>query len=269
MRRGLSPIYYLLLSSFLLAGLGYAAPLAGRLAGEARGALALTEAGVTVVWVGLVVLITRGIAGLRFGFGASLAGLAASAAVLAASSIVRGGIEPLHSIALIYAASFLGCVVAVIFREPNILLPVALLAPAVDYWTVSFGPVRQVIEGSPQVLQHVSAAMPTAHAVQPILLIGAGDFLFMAMFLSAAERLKMSPSRTAWWFFALVTLTMLLIVSGRGLEDGLPGLVAIALGFVIANRRHFRLSKSEIAITAGFAAAIGLAVLAVSMSARR
>lgn len=261
-------ILLLMVSGLLMVALWHAAPLIGVVTGSSSAGRAVAESLVTFLWVGVTIAVVRNIAGLKLTFAQNVAAMLVASAVLAASGLLLEGVQPLHNLALVFAASFLGCVVSVIFREPNITLPIALMSPLVDYWTVVFGPVRQIIEGSPHVLEQVSAAMPRAHAVQPVFLIGAGDFLFMAMFLSAAERLHMSPGRTAWYFLVLVSVAMLLVVSGKGFEDGLPGLVVIGLGFVAANLRHFRLSRAEVYITSGLAAAVGVTVAAVSLMSR-
>jgi len=76
----------------------------------------------------------------------------------------------------------------------------------VDYWTITMGPVRQILDRAPDVLPAVAAGVPTPGQLAPVAFIGVGDFLFMAMFLSAAEKLSMDPRRSAIFFFVLVSL---------------------------------------------------------------
>lgn len=221
-------------------------------------ALVVAEVLLTMLWLGFCIGIVKAIARLQLGLAGNAAGLAVCMGVILLLVVSRIG-HPFSGIALMFAASFLGCVVAVLFREPNILLPVVLLSPLVDKWTVYFGPVGQVVEHTPEMLEHVSAAIPGTGVLQPIALVGAGDFLFMAMFLSAAYKLRMHPDRTAIFFYVLVTIAMLVVLTLPIFSDvGFPGLVAIATGFLAANYKCFRLSKSEKMITAV------IAILAVS-----
>lgn len=245
-------------------GLWLVGPVLGELLHHSKLALAGAELVITIVWVGIVVAIVRQVAGLCLSFWGNVA--AFLACVVALVSLALAGLaQPLGGIALLLSSAFLGCVVGVIIREPNITLPIALVTPVIDFWTVNFGPVKQVLEGAPHQLPNVSAAIPGTVHLQPIAFIGAGDFLFMALFLSVAQRLDMNTRRTAWLFFGLVSLAMLMII-GLNFTAGVPGMVVIALGFVAANLRHFKLSRQEAAITFGIAA---LACIAIAVRQMR
>lgn len=225
----------------------------------------VAEGFLTLAWVGFVTGLIRNIAGLGFSFLGNVTAFGVSCVCLLGVTYLPGH-QVLTGIALVYAASFLGCVVSVIFREPNIMLPVALMAPLVDYWTVSFGPVKQVITGAPNLIPKVSAAIPGVGALHPIAFIGAGDFLFMAMFLAATERLRMQPTKTAWFFVVLVSLAMILVISMDVFQSiGMPGLVVIGLGFVAANIRHFKLTRSEAIITSGLAVLLIAAIVYIGL----
>jgi len=265
MRYGTSPIGRLVLPTALFIALWASAPKAGFLVGGSKLTVLAAEIAFTVLWVGLSIAIVRGIAGLRLQPLGMAVGIAISLAALSVVAALRVW-PPLANLCLIYAASFMGALVAVIFREPNILLPVALMTPLVDYWTITMGPVRQILDRAPDVLPAIAAGVPTPGQLAPVAFIGVGDFLFMAMFLSAAERLRMDPRRSAIFFFVLVSLAMVLVVmTGLFSSVGVPGLVVIGLGFVAANVRYFHLSRREIAITSGLIAAVAGAVLCMSL----
>ena len=252
---------FLAVSTLLLIALRLISPLLGFVMGKSLLRIAVADVVVTILWMAIVVLMVRSIVGLGLTFwqaaGALVASLAAFAGILAA------GLGPLlGNVALIFAASFFGCMVSVIFSEPNILLPVGLVSPFIDYWTVAFGPLSHVIHGTPQVLAKVSAAIPAPGSVGPLAYMGVGDFLCMAMFIPSAERLRMSPDRTAWYILVFAGILMALVVSVDAIgRFGFPGLLAIGLGFVAANRRHFKLSRSEQVMTAGLVALAAAAVL--------
>lgn len=249
----------LLVFTALVLGLWAAGPIVGFVIGRKPTALAAAEVVLTVAWVGCAIGLVSHIAALELSFWMNVAGLALSVLIILPLALLHLW-QPFGGIAIIFAASFFGCVVAVIFRDPNIMLPIALISPMVDYWTVVYGPVRQIIAGSPATLAHVSAGIPGTVSLHPIAFIGAGDFLFMAMFLSAAQRLRMSPVRTAWLFLVLVSLSMVVVVT-LDVSKGMPGMVAIGLAFIAANIRHFKLSRSETAMTVGLALFMAIMVV--------
>jgi hypothetical protein len=145
---------------------------------------------------------------------------------------------------MIIAASAFGYLVSFILREPNILLPVAGLAAYVDVWTVLVGPTSRAIEKAPHVANAVSAAIPAPGGVAPISFIGPADFIFFAMFLGAAYRLKMEPKRTFWIAFPLMTIGMAAVLSGV-FPVGLPALTLIGLSVIVGNFRCFKLKREE------------------------
>jgi hypothetical protein len=149
---------------------------------------------------------------------------------------------------MIIAASAFGYLVSFILREPNIVLPVAGLAAYVDVWTVLIGPTSHAIQNAPHVVSAVSAAIPApggaAHGFMPISFIGPADFIFIAMFLGAAYRLKMEPNRTFWIGFPLLTIGMGAVLSGV-FPVGLPALTLIGLSVVLGNVRCFKLKRDE------------------------
>lgn len=256
MHSNLTPISRILLATALFLLLWLALPFLKLGQGLHPLVYLLAEIAMTVVWVGLVLLLVYAISVARLGLWQTIAGVAIGLVVWAVSQFF-GAPGYVTNLALIYWATLVGCMLAFLFREPNILLPVALLAPLVDFWTVTVGPVSQVIEERPEILPAVTATLPSPVDLQPVALVGAGDFLFMGMFLAAAFRLGMSPIRTARLFFVLVVLALLIVFV---LGQNIPGLIVIGLGFIAANLKHFRLSKQEMAITVGLVVTVGVAV---------
>lgn len=172
------------------------------------------------------------------------------------------------SLLMIIAASAFGYLVSYILREPNILLPVSILAAGIDIWTVKWGPTFQAIQKIPHVVESVSVAIPkiggAAAGFQAVSFIGPADFIFFAMFLGAIYRLKMNPVRTFWVAFPLLTLGMASVIASgmfpalKFLHGGLPALILIGASVVIGNLGHFKLKKDEY---------IAIAVVAVLLAA--
>ncbi|MCC6485350.1 MAG: hypothetical protein IT209_10940 [Armatimonadetes bacterium] len=267
-------LWWILAGAILLLALWFASPVLGRYLPRSIPVILAAEIALTVVWVGLVVLLVRGVAGLELSFWRSVASFVVTAAVGVAMNYGHFGqklaviIVPVYGIIVLLGAAFLGSVVSVVFRDRNILLPIALIAPLIDYWTVRFGPVSQAIQGRPEILGKLSVVMPHATALKPLALIGAGDFLFMSMFLTAAQRLKMSPGLTAWLWVPLISAAMVAVVFWDAVGQlGMPGLVVISLGFLIANFRHFKLTRVEMATTAGLTVVVLVAVAYIQLRA--
>jgi hypothetical protein len=157
----------------------------------------------------------------------------------------------------ILAALGLGVLLASALREPNILLPAAVFAAFADYFMVNFGTVHQTMktEAGQQFVHAVSAKVPTVAGL-PVLTVGPADFVFMAFFFACVYRFDLHRRRTFWSLFALLTLALCFVVL---LSARIPALVPMALGFVLANFRRFKLSRPELQAM-GTAAAIVLVV---------
>jgi len=178
-----------------------------------------------------------------------------------------GRARALTSLLMVLAASAFGCLVSLILREPNILLPVAGLSAYVDIWTVLLGPTSFAVEKAPQLVSAVSVAMPapggTAAGFGVLSYVGPADFIFFAMFLAAAYRLKMEPRRTFWVSLPVLTLGMAAVVSGL-FHTGLPALILIGLSVIVANYKHFKPTRDEYIAMAIVALILAAAIAVVT-----
>lgn len=164
------------------------------------------------------------------------------------------------SVLIMLAAASLGCLISVRIKDRNLLLPVVLFAAWIDLWTVTKGPVAQMLRNAPEVAQAVSAPIPKAGtgAFVPETMVGPGDFLFLGLVFAAVVRLGMNDRRNYWFVAVAMTLGMLAVMFG--ILEHLPALVVLAAAVVVANVREFRLSKQE-----AVSIAIVAAVLAASL----
>jgi hypothetical protein len=146
------------------------------------------------------------------------------------------------------ACSFAGMALSRIVREPNVLLPVALIAMPVDYVgaMTNIGFTHTVEQKHPNIVQAVSVPVPTMGGLHSIAFIGPGDALFVAFFLAAVLRMGLNMRGTFWGMYGLLTLTMLIV-----LTTGLPiaALVPMGLAVLIANGRLMRLQRAEVFAT--------------------
>lgn len=153
--------------------------------------------------------------------------------------------------ALIVGATHFGGLVALLIREPKLLLPVALCAALVDVWGVSYGgPVYQLRRRAPSVVEQGAARVPALGSARPQrgrrppppLLIGLGDFLFLGLFFSCVVRFGMNTPAT---LLCTGVATLIGLVSVVGFGRALPGLPFLGLGVILPNIKHFSFTREE------------------------
>lgn len=146
---------------------------------------------------------------------------------------------------MMLAAGGIGYLVSLRVRDKNLMLPVVMFAACIDFWTVNFGPVANVMQNAPEVVRAVSAPIPAAGAgaFAPVSIIGPGDFLFMALVFAVVHRFQMNPRRNLIYVSIMMSLGMLAVVFG--LLPFLPALIMLAAAVVAANRREFKLTREE------------------------
>lgn len=164
------------------------------------------------------------------------------------------------NLSITVACTFLGIALSRIVREPNVLLPVALIAMPVDYLgaMTPIGFTQNAVQKHPGIVHAVSVSVPTIGGLHPVGYIGPGDALFLAFFLAIVQRLGLNIRGTLAWMYGLLTLTMLIVlVSGVNVA----ALIPMGLAVLIANGPAFRLQRSEVFATLY----AGLLVLALAV----
>jgi hypothetical protein len=161
----------------------------------------------------------------------------------------------LQGLTITLGCAFFGILLAPIIREPNVLLPVALVAMPIDYLgaMTPIGFTQNALANNPHLVQALSVPVPTAGsgahhhgALHAIAFIGPGDALFMAFFFAVVLRLKLNTRGTFWGMYGLLTATMLLVLF-TGLS--VAALIPMGLAVVIANHNYFRLKREEVFAT--------------------
>jgi hypothetical protein len=112
------------------------------------------------------------------------------------------------------------------------LLPVALLVPWVDVWSVSAGPTKYVTEERPGLFDSISLAISVPGETTTAN-IGPPDIVFFALFLAAAQRFGLRVAATWICMTAFLSLTLVLVWAFD--SSGLPALPAVCFGFVLPN----------------------------------
>lgn len=174
--------------------------------------------------------------------------LLGTALVLAGKKYGPVPLYPVADYLIVVTAALFGGLIARLVRERNLLVPVAVVAAAVDVWGVYWGFVAEVSKKAPKVVEHFSSSVPVpkaAHLPLPSLeAMGIGDFLFTAVYLAAVWRLGMSTRRTVVGIVVAVLLSPLTFLLLPRLQ-ALPGLPFIGLGVIAANWKSFDFSREE------------------------
>ncbi len=153
---------------------------------------------------------------------------------------------------LLLSAVGLGALLSKIVRERNLLVPVVPFAAMVDVLTVMApgGFVKRMVEQAPEVVERASvavtavpSALETVERVIPIVIIGVGDFVFLALYASCLWRFGLRARATAIGLFLVLWVYLMMVLVG--VAPKLPALVPMAVAFLAINWREFRLTTQE------------------------
>jgi hypothetical protein len=167
------------------------------------------------------------------------------------------------SFGLILAGAALGGAVGTRMLRAGHILPVALVSAGVDLWSVTspHGPTHAIVRNPALVrLLTVSVALPSSPEPQPA--IGVGDVIFVAIYLSAAQRFSLPIGRTLALLGAgVVTAGALAMVAGAPV----PALPFIGFAVVLGHRAARAVHPEDRAATALAALLFVSSVLRVAM----
>jgi len=160
---------------------------------------------------------------------------------------------PAADVIFLVACVLAGRLLSRIITERNLLLPVALVLALADVFTVFIGPTGQALEKMPELVANLSIKVPQvgsaagpegAAGLTHMATMGPGDLVFAALFFAAVVRFGLSLRAS----FIGITVPVVIGLVGfllLPLLPGVPVLPLMALGFLIANRGRFRLSRQE------------------------
>lgn len=189
------------------------------------------------------------------------------------SELTMGLYRVVHGYLLMLAAVGLGTTLSKLIREKNLLAPVIPFAAMVDVLTVLMpgGFVRQVMEKAPKVAEHAALAVmaaPNAPEVSarltPLAIIGAGDFVFLALYAACLIRFRLRVRATMMGLFIALWVYLglvLWVLPALGLPSRLPALVPMAIVTLALNWRAFQLSREE-TIASVVVTTLALAIIA-------
>jgi len=156
----------------------------------------------------------------------------------------------------------LGALLAMLIKERNIVVPIAIFLACFDMFLVfsPLGLTHRFIKSSPDTLAIIAAQVPVAshgtsgNRVSPGALAGPADFMFLAMFLVAIFKHNMQGRRTVMVVIPTLLAYMLLVTV---IHTALPALLPIGGVVLLVNWKEFQLSKEE-KISTCFVAVMGI-----------
>ena len=183
-------------------------------------AVVLIPATFAVVWLLLPVADTR-----------TALPLAAATAALAVL-LHLGGLTAASNVTKLLAFALIGFWFLQLFEALSWVVLVAAVIPWVDIASVYRGPTRVVVDEQPGVFEKIAVAfaLPGEDAAARL---GPPDVLFFALFLATAARFELRVAAT--WIGMTGALGLTIVATYIFDLDGLPGLPAIALGFLVPN----------------------------------
>lgn len=151
---------------------------------------------------------------------------------------------PLADLFLTASLAWLGGLIALIVREAKILLPIGVVAAIIDVVGAMLpkGFTANMIAKHPNVVQSVSVSVPTVGSLYPMTIMGTGDALFLGFFFATVIRFGMNGRGSFWLTYALLTLSMLLVLA-YGFPIG--ALMPMGIAMLTANFRYFKYSREE------------------------
>lgn len=204
-------------------------------------------------------LALLGIARIGLGNGLALAGALLcgggwwALGGLKAEGMARLVVSSCAGVLFMLACALLGTLLAGLVRERNLLLPVLIVAAVADIFTVAAGPTRKALERAPKVVRSLGLQVPRAGSaagekglagLAAAASIGLGDFIFAALFLTAAYRHGLNV-RAAAVLAAMLCIAAMSAVLLLPSLPAVPLLPFIALGMLLPNARFFQLSAEE------------------------
>ncbi len=202
--------------------------------------------------------------------GALLAGLTLSL-VLRTAAVSDEVRQVGAAVGLLLWATAAGWLLSLGLRQHAHLVLAAWVIAVGDVFSVFFGLTGAVASGQAtglgwmMDLGSLAWPVPGTELVQG--LVGAGDFLFLAWFLAAAQRFGLGVVRTYWALMAAFTIgiTMTHTLWGIGLIDtGLPALPFLSVLFLLANRGQLTVSRADRRLISGFVTVAVVAAMVVA-----
>lgn len=183
------------------------------------------------------------------------------------SPAVHGVLLSISQSGLLLWCFGLGAALAGIFRDRNLIVPVAIFLALFDIWLVfaPAGTAHQAVSEPPsvqsQMLHNFAFQVPQPENrprggfAQPLAYVGPADLLFIPMFFVLLFRFRMRTRQTLVALIPTMALYLLVVLLMPNAEVGpfrlaaLPALVPIGAVILAVNWKEFKLSRDELIST--------------------
>lgn len=180
--------------------------------------------------------------------------------------LIGGILDSVSQTGLVMWSFAIGSMLALVIRDRNSVLPIAIFLALFDMWLV-FAPeglVQQTIYQGAKPLLPLPTMAYQVPAVRTVsehgraharLYVGPADYLFLSMFFVALYRLAMRPEKTFRYIAPVLILYLLTVLFFSDLSIGpirlgaLPALLPIGLVVLIVNWDLFKLNRDEKIVT--------------------
>lgn len=156
--------------------------------------------------------------------------------------------------ALIGMAFSVGRMIAMGIQENAHLIPALIVMALMDFWSVYFGVSAHMVENRPEIMDMVMLRYPmpgitSGVSLGPPPVVGGMDFCFMAIFLPAAKRFDLGPSRV---FFGLVVSLAVFLIAVNYFQIKMPYAPFMAAGLFAVTGRRLEWNAQYLKLTALF-----------------
>lgn len=180
----------------------------------------------------------------------------------------------------------LGVMLALLIKDRNLILPVAIFLAGFDAFLVfsPVGPTHQIVERQPALFESIAMSVPQVRGetgarehpgaqLVPMAFVGPADLIFVGGFFVVLYRFRMRVRQTARWLIPVLGAYLLTVVVFGRTQLGpislgmLPAMLPIGLTIYFVNRKEFVLTPGEKAATIGIALlSLGMAVAGIAMA---
>jgi hypothetical protein len=153
----------------------------------------------------------------------------------------------LFNLALTLGLSSLGCLLSLIIREPNVLLPVSIVAMPIDFVgaMTPVGFTNSMVKAHPNAVNKVMVHVPHLSGLSLENMIGPGDILFIAFFFTCINRMSMNLKGTLILMLILLSLTQFEVtVFGFPVGALIPMGIAVIVVFAVVGTFYYYAHKA-------------------------
>jgi hypothetical protein len=181
-------------------------------------------------------LLTQIVAGIAILLSFHFLGIHAEQITIAAAALHGTG-----NVGLLMAATALGLLVGRGLQKPNYLIMAAIVGAVTDIFSVYSGPSKHVLSSS--VFPYVSFHWGLIGQGEVLPIVGAGDFIFLALYFFGARKFGLDDRKT---FAAMAIAFAVGFLSAIVTQRGIPALPFMSLALLLAHGRELKRKSAQL-----------------------